>query len=488
VKGKVVAPSDSVATGNDPSLDELPSRADRIRARGGLVANLIAVLVALSVVVLGLLLLRFTYRGSTVAADFTRVGGATRVETALAASRFWLRAPKVVVETPASGTSQAVIMGAARCAALHDAPLLFTSTNRARQEIVNATIMRWHPTWSPNTPGKRSGGFEPRLVMNPPEVTRCLKGEHWAMISRLSVLRVPSQQRQLRGLRPQEMLAPFVIFAAAKSPGDPPDIAVGLALAAHMARSDSQQKVSLVAVPRYLEADPRLEDKLRGQRAEVDGGVVLGLPPVMPEDTRLLLRQIITSTDKQGILAQAQASLGSVGTLIAALAVLLGLGAAAGVATKKLSPQVADIAQRVATKRAVEQPEKGAEAMAWTKTGPKSSRTAAVSYAWLDALGDDIDQEVTVWLHTGWQITGIAVRPISSRARQPVVVRLKAVRLVQRGDTAYEPKQAGGSVLLAAEDIQLITIGLIESASRSAAVPAAGQSGGVQESEQEPTD
>lgn len=479
----MVAPNDSAATGSDPSSDDPPSRAERIRTRGGLAANLIAVLVALGVVVLGLLLLRLTYRGSTVAADFTRVGGATRVETAVEASRFWLTAPKVVVETPAAGTSQEVIMGAARCAALHDAPLLFTSTDRERQQLVNATIMGWYPKWTPNALAD-PGSFEPTLIMGPRDVTRCLKGKHWARFSGLSVLRVPSQQRQLRGLRPQEMLAPFVIFAAAKTPGDPPDIAVGLALATHMAKSDPQQKVSLVAVPRYLEADPQLEDKLRDQRAEVDGGVVLGLPPVMPEDTRLLLRQIITSTDKQGILAQAQASLGSVGTLIAALAVLLGLGAAAGVATKKLSLQVADIAQRArhhdaatATKRDGKQ-RKEEEDMARTKTGPEGDQTAAASSAWLDALGDGINQEVTVWLHTGWRVTGIVVGPISPHAGQPTVVRLNAVRLAQRGDTAYEPEQAGGSVLLAAEDIQLITIGLNEPASRSVAVPAAAAGAG----------
>src|SRR5436309_311704 len=36
-----------------------------------------------------------------VPGDFTRVGGATRVETAVEASRFWLRRPKLVVRTGA---------------------------------------------------------------------------------------------------------------------------------------------------------------------------------------------------------------------------------------------------------------------------------------------------------------------------------------------------------------------------------------------------
>ena len=62
------------------------------------------------------------------------------------------------------------------------------------------------------------------------------------------------------------------------------------------------------------------------------GGVVLGQTPAVPEDTRALLRQLLTSRDRQGVLAQLQDNLGSVGSLIAALLALVGLGTAAGIA------------------------------------------------------------------------------------------------------------------------------------------------------------
>jgi hypothetical protein len=123
-----------------------------------------------------------------------------------------------------------------------------------------------------------------------------------------------------------EGLAPVVVFAAARLPGDQPDVAVGLALAAHMARKD--RPVSLVVIPRYLEADPKLEKDLRERRGQVTGGVVLGRTEVLPDDTRALLRQVITSTRRSGPLGALQSAVGSLETLLAAVVALLGAGAA----------------------------------------------------------------------------------------------------------------------------------------------------------------
>ena len=98
-----------------------------------------------------------------------------------------------------------------------------------------------------------------------------------------------------------------------------------------MARAN-REKVSLVVVPHYLESDPELENKLQSQHELVTGGVVLGETPTVPEDTRVLLRQLLTSRDRQGVAAQVQANLGSVGSLIAALLALAGLATVGGIA------------------------------------------------------------------------------------------------------------------------------------------------------------
>ena len=39
--------------------------------------------------------------------------------------------------------SQQIMLGAAQCAMAHDAPLLFTSSDPTRKQLVNATINDW---------------------------------------------------------------------------------------------------------------------------------------------------------------------------------------------------------------------------------------------------------------------------------------------------------------------------------------------------------
>jgi hypothetical protein len=104
-----------------------------------------SVAVALGVSAVGLYLLWGVWDGEPIAAAFTRVGGATRVETALEASRFWLTPPQIVVETPAHA-SQQIMLGAAQCAVAFEAPLLFTSPDPKLQQLVNATIKDWGKT------------------------------------------------------------------------------------------------------------------------------------------------------------------------------------------------------------------------------------------------------------------------------------------------------------------------------------------------------
>jgi hypothetical protein len=121
-------------------------------------------------------------------------------------------------------------------------------------------------------------------VRNQRDVIGCMETADPAKVDGLSTLEVPNRPFELVGVRARERLAPVVVFAVAKAPRDPPDVAVGLALAAHMAKID--REVSLVVVPRYLEADPELEDQLRRRRELVKGGVVLGQTGILSEDTR----------------------------------------------------------------------------------------------------------------------------------------------------------------------------------------------------------
>jgi hypothetical protein len=206
------------------------------------------------------------------------------------------------------------MLGAAQCAVAHDAPLLFTSRDPKRQRRVDAKINDWRKIETPKGLARPEVSVIhsqhdlwrpiettlPKLITirTPRNVTHCLRKRHLADIARLSTLEVPNPLFRFSDVPPQQTLAPVVVFAAAIQPGHPPDVAVGLALAAHMA-SANREKVSLVVVPHYLESDLELENKLQSQHKPVTGGVVLGQTPTVPED-RACLRRCKTTWDRSG--------------------------------------------------------------------------------------------------------------------------------------------------------------------------------------------
>ena len=255
------------------------------------------------------------WKGPPVAAAFTRVGGPTRVETAIEASRFWLEPPAYVVKTPAHG-SDAIRLGAAECAIRYDAPLLLTSPKPDRKRLVERTIATWR---------ERMGALRVLEIWDKQDVMRCQTIGDRNYANGLSTLGVPDLKLNVRTVTAKD-LAEVLVFAAAQSPHDQPDVAVGLALAAHITRED--RPVSLVVVPRYLEADSELEKDLRERRVPVTGGIVLGQTGVVPDDTRALLRQVLQSTGRSRVLGPLQGALGSLEALLLALLALFGAGTA----------------------------------------------------------------------------------------------------------------------------------------------------------------
>lgn len=361
----------------------------------------LAVVVALAVFALGVLLLWGVLHGPPVAAPFTRVGGASRVETALEASRFWLTPPRYVVETETHSGN--LMLQAARCAVAHDAPLLFTSSDPKQNGQVKGTIKDWEKIEnSKSVTLKRItiSEYNGKQVtsINGRKEKECAPKRQPAYIRNLSMLpslsTLPSLIR-LKYVRHSPTLAPFVVFAAAIEPGHPPDVAVGLALAAHMARTN-REKVSLVVVPHYLESDHGLEQELKGQNEPVTGGVVLGQTPTVPEETRELLRQLLTARDGSGWLAQLQQDLGSVGSLIAALLALGGLAlvAAAPGAIDRLNLRLHNEGSKEVKK-----------------------------FDWLSGLARD--QKVSIFLRSGRQVAGTIEAQIPAKPRDPTALKIK---------------------------------------------------------------
>ena len=319
-------PGDDVASARDPKADRRDPKADRNPKQRFI--QVVALFVAVLLVAIAVLLIWLVFRPPPVPANFTRVGGATRVDTAADAALFWITTPKSVVE-PASTAPTSVVISATHCAIDDNAPLLFQPPRGTRDVELDQLVSDWQP--SPTKVGAAQMPCSQSIPTALKGRLHSFTGNDTTLLSRF-------------GLRPEDHLAPFVIFAAtrdsstppprsraAKSwePLDMPDVAVAVALAAHLARtSQGSDAVSVVIVPRYLEADPGLEQKLRDQGGGVLGGVVLGGPGRISEDTQTLLRQILRGPDKAGILGAVHGFLGDLLTVLAAVLALVA-GAAA---------------------------------------------------------------------------------------------------------------------------------------------------------------
>jgi hypothetical protein len=229
---------------------------------------------------------------------------------------------------------------------------------------------------------------------------------------------------------------------------------------------------------RDLEADPELENRLESQRELVTGGAVLGQTITVPEDTRALLRQLLTSTDRQGVLAQIQANLGSVAPLVAAVLALIGFGAAAGVVGRGLIHQVTErtgqpqqVRERTGQpQQRTGQPQQGRRSimvLGLGRRGPDSQKATPAGVDWRAALGDN--RKVTVWLRSGTKVAGTVNKwypPDVEQGRDhadvstKTILRLDEATLTREG--AESGAQSGGQpktiefVLVSVEDIELI--------------------------------
>ena len=214
--------------------------------------------------------------------------------------------------TVSANANQQTMLAAAQCAMAYDTPLLFRSRDPKREHMVDAMIASWG--LDPNGPD----------VASVDDAKRCLQGKHRADVKGLSAYDLPGLPLPGPNVAPvRDGLAPVVVFAAEWAPNFPPDIAVGLALSAHMARTYGE--VSLVVVPRYVEANSTLEAQLR-EPDLVKGGVILGDQKILSEDTRALLRQLLTSTNEQAVLGEIKSDLQLIAPFLAALAGLFALG------------------------------------------------------------------------------------------------------------------------------------------------------------------
>ena len=190
----------------------------------------------------------------------------------------------------------------------------------------------------------------------------------------------------------------------------------------------------------------------------------------------MLLRQLLTSTDRQGVAAQVQANLGSVGSLIAALLALGGLAAAAGLAGPVIIEQL-ERAEKNRPRREREKREREAEKhiergirkrqrkKKWDQR--KSSIRKFFSGGpmresdWITALGSN-NHEVIIWLRSGQQVTGTIEGQFPPKTRDATVLRIKKASLASNSNSAASardvssPRRVGEYVLVSVKEIEMI--------------------------------
>lgn len=452
--------------------------------------GMVVLVAAVGVLLIDSFLIKEHFDGPPVAAPFTRVGGATHVETAVDATRFWLTPPRNVVEVSASADEQ-TMLDAAQCAMAYDAPLLFApSHNEIQQKLVMDTLIAWHldgkvkppknkEIITINSSGETAGCSAKAKKAAAKSGNRADTKELWTFSGAPSLVTLPA------GFSAQGTLAKTVVFAASWEPNFAPDVAVGMALSAHLVVA-SGHPVSLVVVPRYLEADPTLESKLESQHEVVAGGVVLGQAITIPDDTRALLRQLLTSRDWQGLLEQIDKSLGDIAPFVEALLAGIALWAALktgrrvipelvrriGQVSKSASARFGKVARaigRLISQVAVWLPGmltgvrisiregKVIMALGW---GSNNNKESPRGINWRAILGSEA--EVIVWLRSGKRVDGTVEKwyPESTEQNkdQPAadeMLRLKNAYLMDHEDQ-MEPMKF---VLIPVEDIELISQG-----------------------------
>jgi hypothetical protein len=196
----------------------------------------------------------------------------------------------------------------------------------------------------------------------------------------------------------------------------------------------------------------------------VTGGVVLGQAVTVPDDTRALLRQLLTATDKQGLFKQMDDSLGSVAPLVAALLALFGIAAAAETGrtvipefaervNKSRGPAQDSLMHEEISKQQEEEPR-----VPLRKRDPNEIIEPSERINWRAILG--LEADVVVWLRSGKRVGGTIEKWYPENAEQnkdhpaaaEAILRLKNAELTV-GEASPEPMKF---VLIPVADIELI--------------------------------
>jgi hypothetical protein len=301
---------------------------------------------------IAVLLVIVAFRDPREVPSFAQMGGQDRIRTAAEVSRFWPKKAIAVVIAPSKMQNASQMLAAGMYAAKRDAPLLFISNPSKLPKTVKA-VRRERPgtcidvlgeTFIPPLPKELRQLDQLCPIVNPnPQVSLI-------SVDAPSPLAIETRIPSVGGLevidKPafgncylEEVCLPERLVFATQDKRDLPDMAVAIALAAHLDgginRGEADRRTAVVAIPRRLEANAALEELLRKRSSRVREALLVGGSDVMTADLQTHLRATITPPNPKGKWEAVLAGVDRTLEAVLPITIILGLLAAAKSTTNK---------------------------------------------------------------------------------------------------------------------------------------------------------
>jgi hypothetical protein len=287
-------------------------------------------LVALLVLIISVPLFLNALRRPVVPPSFTRIGGHSRVETAAEAAHFWPRRPMEMVAAIRDEPGEMMLKAAADAAA-RDAPLLFIPRSKELPTALQQLLKDRPQACIRLSPGAENTKLIPKALHNrkcpsrssapspnptnvpvvawsqqPPPERMSLSSTSTSVPPTSTSASLLPAVGGLNVVQPQDWKGSTrLIFATAQHAPDLPDVAVAVALAAHLnsapdlRTAPDDERFTVIVLPRYLQAEQDLAEVLRKHGTRVNEALLIGGSDAISDSLREVLKTTIVPLDSQ---------------------------------------------------------------------------------------------------------------------------------------------------------------------------------------------
>jgi hypothetical protein len=312
------------------------SKEERLELRRQRITAIFALLVLIPI----LALLYLAFNPTEGPPSFTRIGGHSRIETAVEVSEFWPATTDTILVRPHRGGLKEILDAGLRAAA-DDSPLLLTPLTKRAPAAVQKTLSKRQKacvvligessetTQMPRALQKRADsckGQSTSLQGKPPPISMITFGTPSPLgdISHSELLK-EYDVRLMRQSGKECALPETTIFATVQHDPDLPDVAVAIALASHLARNQDFGHVGIIVLPRYLQIESDLQELVRECGSTVTEAFIIGGTDAVSGDLRDLLKVTVVPSNIEKQVAALKDTAAQVGQIVLAVALIFGI-------------------------------------------------------------------------------------------------------------------------------------------------------------------